>query len=218
MSAMSRAGCPVARSTKWPSSCSGTSLKTPSTTAPARSAVDDSCKKFRPPIRIRESSQAMALVRPPNGWEPRIERALEALRPQAHDLERASFFKLSELFDRVVEWNRRSDLTAARDPDELVDLFLADAVILAGAASTRAGQNWVDVGTGAGAPGLVLALVRPDLSLLLVEPKTKRVAFLRLAASELGAKKVRVERARGEDLVSPGGEDRKSTRLNSSQL
>jgi 16S rRNA (guanine527-N7)-methyltransferase len=146
----------------------------------------------------------MALVRPPNAWEPRIARALEALRPHAPDLDRASdvLEKLGQLLDRVVEWNARSDLTAARDPDELVDLFLADAVILAGARTSRDGQSWVDVGTGAGAPGLVLALVRPDLSLLLVEPKAKRVAFLRLAASELGAKNVRVERARGEDLAS----------------
>jgi len=110
--------------------------------------------------------------------------------------------RLGTLLDRVLEWNARSDLTAARDPDELVDLFLADAAILATARATSAGQLWLDVGAGAGAPGLSLALLRSDLSLVLVEPKQKRVAFLRLAASELGAKNVRVERARGEDLES----------------
>jgi 16S rRNA (guanine527-N7)-methyltransferase len=95
-------------------------------------------------------------------------------------------------------WNERHDLTAARSNDELVDLFVADAAVLATTASP--GERWVDVGTGAGAPGLPLAILRRDLSMTLVEPRTKRVAFLRSAIGTLGVP-MEVERARAQDLA-----------------
>src|SRR6185436_16798406 len=66
------------------------------------------------------------------------------------------------------------------------------------------GRNVVDVGSGAGGPGLALHLVRPDLAVTLVEPLQKRVSFLRTVAGHLGGPgdgSLRVVRARGEDLV-----------------
>src|SRR4051812_10341863 len=79
----------------------------------------------------------------------------------------------------VKSWNARIDLTAAKTDRELVDLMVADALIL----STRIDpeQRVVDIGTGAGAPGFALALLRPDLKVTLVEPLAKRVSFLRTA-------------------------------------
>lgn len=106
----------------------------------------------------------------------------------------------------VDEWNARIDLTAARSRDELVDLLFADALVLA--AKLPAGARVVDVGSGAGAPGLSLALARPDLELTLVEPLQKRVAFLRTAIGALvpkEARRPRVLRSRGE-AVARGGE------------
>jgi 16S rRNA (guanine527-N7)-methyltransferase len=93
--------------------------------------------------------------------------------------------RLWRLLDQVVTWNARIDLTAARNERELVDLYLADALVLAvhGVAlrTGPAAESWIDVGSGAGAPGLVLSLLRPELALTLVEPRKKRVAFLRTA-------------------------------------
>jgi 16S rRNA (guanine527-N7)-methyltransferase len=101
----------------------------------------------------------------------------------------------------VIEWNQRMDLTAARSPEELVDLLIADAAVLASRAGAGA-EHWVDVGSGAGAPGLAIALLAPQLQLTLVEPKAKRVAFLRAVLVELGRSDVRVERARSEALAA----------------
>ncbi len=81
------------------------------------------------------------------------------------------------------------DLTAARSTDELLDLMLADALVLS--EELAEGAVVVDVGTGAGAPGFALACLRPDLDLHLVDPHTKRISFLRVASSE-----ARVENAR----------------------
>ncbi len=99
---------------------------------------------------------------------------------------------------RLTEWNARIDLTAARSPEELVDLMLADALNLA--PRLPPGARVVDVGTGAGAPGLALALVRRDLRLTLVEPLGKRAAFLRTAVGAVGRADVAIERVRGETI------------------
>jgi 16S rRNA (guanine527-N7)-methyltransferase len=93
------------------------------------------------------------------------------------------------------------DLTAARSPDELVDLLLADAAQLA-KLTPDGPATWVDVGSGAGAPGLGIALLRPDLKVTLVEPKQKRVVFLQSVLHELGRPDIFVERARAEALAS----------------
>jgi 16S rRNA (guanine527-N7)-methyltransferase len=99
---------------------------------------------------------------------------------------------------RLEEWNARIDLTAARSPEQLVDLMLADALVLA--PHIADGARVVDVGTGAGAPGLALALLRPDLRMTLVEPLGKRGAFLRTVLGEVGRTDVAIVRGRGESL------------------
>jgi 16S rRNA (guanine527-N7)-methyltransferase len=153
----------------------------------------------------------MPLNRPSEGFEASIARAAarvyEQVAPQASPsgvepasfaLEGAATRGLARYLELVVQWNARHDLTAARDLSELVDLFIADAVVLAH--TTTAGKTCVDVGTGAGAPGLPLSLLRPDLQLTLVEPKVKRCAFLRTALSSLGQEPQRVERKRSAEL------------------
>ena len=63
------------------------------------------------------------------------------------------------------------------------------------------GDQVADVGSGAGLPGLVLAVVRPDLQITLVEPMARRVAFLQECVDELGLPQVTVTRARAEELA-----------------
>jgi len=111
---------------------------------------------------------------------------------------------LSQLMDLVVLWNRRIDLTAARSPEELVDLYVADAALLsvctAPAEAAGTPTRWADVGSGGGAPGLGMAAMRGDLRLTLVEPRAKRVAFLRTALAIVGRTDVELRRARSEQL------------------
>lgn len=112
--------------------------------------------------------------------------------------------RLCQLLDLTVTWNQRVDLTAARDADELVDLTLADAIVLAdvGNPSTAVEEaSWLDVGSGGGAPAIPLALLRPELRFLLCEPRDKRVVFLRTSLVALGRKDVKVERCRSRELA-----------------
>ncbi len=141
----------------------------------------------------------MALQALGSGWLPRVTRVLEALAPERLTSPSPGD-ALCRFLDLLVIWNQRMDLTAARDADELVDLMVADAAMLV-TQGTEPGQHWVDIGSGAGAPGIALALLAPDLRLTLVEPRQKRVAFLRTALATLGRPDVHVERKRAEDLA-----------------
>lgn len=148
----------------------------------------------------------MGLKRPATGWQSRIDQvfaALEALPGAAlSTAERVTVdAALGRYLDLLVTWNERLDLTAARHEDELVDLFVADAALLARfAQSELETEPWVDVGSGAGAPGLTLKLMRPGLPIQLVEPKSKRVTFLRTAQGSLGLQGLLVRREHAEAL------------------
>ncbi len=120
------------------------------------------------------------LSRPPAGWP--LARAAEALDAGGRMTAEARG-ALAAWLDLLATWNARVDLTAARSADELVDLMVADALVLA--SRIPEGAKVVDVGTGAGAPGLALAVLRPDLAVTLVEPLAKRAAFLRTVIGTL---------------------------------
>lgn len=133
-----------------------------------------------------------------------VNTVVDALFPSLSALQRG---ELRSFVTLVAEWNQRMDLTAARDNDELVDLLLADALILA--AHLKPGVSVVDVGAGAGAPGLPLAIARPDLHVTLVEPLQKRVSFMRTVLGTLAQKDGKkplatVIRGRGEDVLQKG--------------
>jgi 16S rRNA (guanine527-N7)-methyltransferase len=113
-------------------------------------------------------------------------------------LEPESVEGFASWLDTLVEWNARLDLTAARTVNELVDLMVADALVLA--PHVAQGASLVDVGTGAGAPGLALAILRPDLKVTLVEPLTKRISFLRTVLGKIGRTDVTLVRARADDV------------------
>src|SRR5882724_5137963 len=72
-------------------------------------------------------------------------------------LAEATIARLAAWFDLLAAWNAKIDLTAARDPDELADIMLADALVLA--RHEAKGATVVDVGSGAGGPGLGLYLL-----------------------------------------------------------
>src|SRR4051794_21721280 len=111
------------------------------------------------------------VTRPASGWPiagvaAELGLAVDATTPA-----------LARWLDALAEWNAKIDLTAAKEPHALAWLMLADAMMLA--PQVAKGARVVDVGTGAGAPGLALAILRPDLRVTLAEPLGKRAAFLR---------------------------------------
>jgi 16S rRNA (guanine527-N7)-methyltransferase len=111
-----------------------------------------------------------------------IERLAQAL---GTPLDAAAIDTLGRYIELVATWNRKLDLTAARKTEALVEVLLADAFMLASNEVVPANSRCVDVGSGAGAPALSLAILRGDLSVTLIEPLRKRVAFLRTVLGTL---------------------------------
>lgn len=84
----------------------------------------------------------------------------------------------------LVSYNEKVNLTAITDPEGIEDRHFIDSLLLARQPEVRGAL--VDVGTGAGFPGIVVKLYRPDIRLTLMEPTGKRCDFLRYACAELG--------------------------------
>jgi 16S rRNA (guanine527-N7)-methyltransferase len=107
---------------------------------------------------------------------------------------------LARYLDLLAAWSARVNLTAARTAGERVATLVAPVVAAAGL--PEAGPL-IDVGSGNGSPGLVLALLRPDLAVTLLEPRLKRWAFLREAARAAGRPDVQVLRQRHDAYAGP---------------
>ena len=91
--------------------------------------------------------------------------------------------RLLQFFELLLAWNRRINLTGARSLKALVSDHLPDSVALAQLVPRA--QTLLDVGSGGGLPAIPFALLRPDVALTMLEPRTRRAAFLRTAVREL---------------------------------
>lgn len=94
----------------------------------------------------------------------------------------------------------RLGLVSPRDVGSVVERHTADSLLFALARPPLPGERWVDLGSGAGFPGLVLAVCYPSTSFTLVEPLRKRAGFLELEGASLGAQNVEVLAVRSEAL------------------
>jgi 16S rRNA (guanine527-N7)-methyltransferase len=115
-------------------------------------------------------------------------------------LEGQALSRLAAYLDTLAAWSPRVNLTGARTPAERVQLLVGD--VLAAVSLPEPGRL-IDVGSGNGSPGLVLALLRDDLEVTLLEPRTRRWAFLREAARAAGRSGVRVLRLRHDACPGP---------------
>ncbi len=119
---------------------------------------------------------------------------LKTALPQASDLALDRF----EIYHRLLlEWNERMNLTAITDPREVVEKHFADS--LAALPYLKPGMSVIDVGTGAGFPGVPLLIMEPELKLTLADSLQKRLTFLDALLKELGLQAGLVH-GRAEDL------------------
>ena len=125
-----------------------------------------------------------------------LTRGLEAL---GVDLDRLP--ALEEFSRRLLERNQVMNLTAITDPAEVATLHFLDSLCLLPMAEWT-GKAVVDVGTGAGFPGMPLAIVRPDAAVTLLDSLGKRVKFLEECRDALGLRNVTCVHARAEEFAA----------------
>ena len=85
----------------------------------------------------------------------------------------------------LLRWNAHMNLTAITDADEIVHKHFLDSLSVLEHFSLRSGDSVVDVGTGAGFPGIVLKIYIPDIQLVLIESSKKKVSFLKFIVAQL---------------------------------
>jgi 16S rRNA (guanine527-N7)-methyltransferase len=105
--------------------------------------------------------------------------------------------QLAQLVDELLRWNKAFNLTAITDPVEVLTHHLLDSLA---AQADLAGSTIADVGTGAGFPGLPLAVVNPARQFTLIDSVDKKLRFVDHAARELGLTNVRTQHGRVEQL------------------
>ena len=136
-------------------------------------------------------------------------RSLPVLAQQAQHLglsiSEDQYAQFSRYLQLLSEWNERAGLTAVTDPDEVQRRHFAEALALlsvlrdAGVLAPGVAATVVDIGSGAGFPGLAMRIAEPALHLTLIESHGRRCDFLRTVAGELGLRDVTVVQQRAED-------------------
>ena len=109
------------------------------------------------------------------------------------------FYNIQKYKEHLFKWNKIHNLTGAKD-EETIDEFIYDAIYPISFLPKV--KTLMDIGTGAGFPGMILALGLPDTQVTLVEPLTKRASFLQFIKADLGLKNVTVVKKRVEEMQS----------------
>ena len=111
-----------------------------------------------------------------------IRRALAEFQLSANDLQ---VFQIQQYIRILLTWNEKINLTAIRDPLEILNRHFCESMYAAATVPVENGRL-ADVGSGAGFPGLPLKIIRPDLQVFLIESNVKKATFLAEVIRELG--------------------------------
>lgn len=114
-------------------------------------------------------------------------------------LNKQQISKFQKYLELLLEWNEKFNLTAITDKDEIEEKHFIDSIELVKFFDVK-NKTLLDVGSGAGFPGIPLAIVEPTLSITLLESNGKRVSFLREVVKELELKNVEIIQGRSEEL------------------
>ncbi len=102
------------------------------------------------------------------------------------ELDKAALDRFDKYAELLVETNKTLNLTAITEPDEIVYKHFIDSLSLLTCVEPQKGARVIDVGTGAGFPGVVLLIARPDLKITLLDGTNKRLVFIENVLNEIG--------------------------------
>lgn len=127
-----------------------------------------------------------------------FENKLNALGISLTDTQKQQFDKFYEL---LVEWNKVMNLTGITEYEEVNEKHFIDSVSLVEAINVNEVKTVIDIGTGAGFPGIPLKIVFPHLKVVLLDSLNKRINFLKTVINELGLTDIQTIHGRAEDYA-----------------
>lgn len=155
----------------------------------------DSKAKRPPPGQLFPPGGAAA---PPRRFVSR--QITPAFRERGFPLELEQERKFFAFLEGILRWNRSVRLTGLKSPQGILESLLLESADFLHLWDPPPSSMAMDVGSGAGIPGIPLKILRPHLSLLLVEANHRKAAFLKEMVRQLGLKGVEILCARGESL------------------
>lgn len=127
-----------------------------------------------------------------------LKKGFEALKIEYDEI---TLDRFNLYYELLIDYNKKVNLTAITEKSDVAVKHFLDSVSLLGVCDVGSDSQMIDVGTGAGFPGLPLKIVRGDINLTLVDSLNKRVEFLKLCARELGLSNVECIHSRAEELA-----------------
>ncbi len=131
-----------------------------------------------------------------------IKEKIEALGILLSEKQTKQFYQYFEL---LSEWNQSFNLTGITEFEDVVEKHFVDSLSIVNIKKLEDVDNLIDVGTGAGFPGIPLKIVYPNLKVTLLDSLNKRVCFLDNVIQKTGLTKIETIHGRAEDFAKPGG-------------
>jgi 16S rRNA (guanine527-N7)-methyltransferase len=130
-----------------------------------------------------------------------MERLKAGAKKLGLELEPSQLERFDAYYQELVDWNQRINLTAITDYEEVQLKHFLDSLTIALAWQPAVGNNVIDVGTGAGMPGIPLKIAFPNIKLVLLEATAKKVSFLHHIKKKLGLNDVEIIVGRAEEIA-----------------
>ena len=148
-------------------------------------------------IRVRDRRERLGV--------PELVSLLRTAIAHLHlGLSHTQYEQLATHFALLLRWNKKINLTSVREPEEIAERHFAESLFLATLLEPAPGDLFVDVGSGAGFPGLPLKMAWPSVETILLEPNQKKTAFLSEVVRKAGLKAVDVRAERLDDATTIG--------------
>ncbi|MGN0494296.1 MAG: 16S rRNA (guanine(527)-N(7))-methyltransferase RsmG [Acutalibacteraceae bacterium] len=128
-----------------------------------------------------------------------FEKIAESCAEFGAELDREKTERLSIYGNLLLSWNEKMNLTAITDPEEVLYKHFYDCILFLKHITPEMGESLIDVGTGAGFPGMVLKIMRPDIKVTLLDSLNKRLVFLNDVIEKTGLQGVCTVHMRAED-------------------
>lgn len=129
---------------------------------------------------------------------------LEELTKLGINLTQTQKNKLQKFYKLLIEWNQKINLTRITEEKEVYEKHFYDSLTLVKVVSLNNNQTLLDIGTGAGFPGIVLKICFPNLKVTLIDSLLKRVKYLNEIIKELDLKDIKALHVRAEDYQKEG--------------
>ena len=128
-------------------------------------------------------------------FETKLKNGMKALNIELSQKQTNQFYQYMQL---LIEWNQKINLTAITKPEEIIQKhFIDSAIIIKNLENTK---TLIDVGTGAGFPGIPIKIIKPEIEIVLLDSLNKRIKFLEEIIQKLELKNIKAIHARAEEV------------------